>query len=61
MFPKYAYNETYQGLERRSSSERRRGRDRRNLIRFESYGCDRRYGQTRRQEELFWDRRLDAR
>lgn len=61
MLQKYTYSETYQGLERRASAERRRGRDRRNLIRFESYGCDRRYGQPRRQEEMFWDRRLDPR
>ena len=56
MLTTYTPNETYQGLERRSSSDRRIGRDRRNLIRFESFGSDRRYEKPRRQEELFWNR-----
>jgi hypothetical protein len=59
MLHRYTSSEPYQGLERRSISERRMGRDRRNLIRFESFGCDRRYDQLRRQEERLWDRRLE--
>jgi len=61
MLHKYTSSETYNGLERRSSCERRIGRDRRNLIRFESFGCDRRYGQMRREEELIWGRRFEQR
>jgi hypothetical protein len=43
----------YKGLERRSSSDRRLHNDRRNLVRFESLGSDRRMGLSRREEEFF--------
>ena len=56
MLSGYTSTETYNGLERRANSERRIGQDRRNLIRFESFGIDRREGDTRRKEELFWER-----
>lgn len=44
----------YGGVDRRSISERRRGMDRRNLIRFESLGSDRRNSSYRRQEDVTW-------
>ena len=57
MLSSYTPSETYKGLERRSNSERRMAKDRRNLIRFESFGSDRRADiGPRRQEELFWAR-----
>ena len=61
MLSGYSSIETYKGLERRSNSERRIGKDRRNLIRFESFGSDRREnGGPRRKEELFWERVFDT-
>lgn len=53
-------SQIYNGLERRSSSERRIGRDRRNLYRFESFGSDRRRQSLRRREELLLERMLDS-
>lgn len=47
-------NRAYKGLERRSSFERRCGSDRRDLVRFEALGSDRRLGTTRREEEAYW-------
>lgn len=41
---------------RRIHKERRRSSDRRNLIRFEDLGTDRRVGMTRRREEFYWDK-----
>jgi hypothetical protein len=59
MLSRYTPSESYKGLERRSNNERRMGKDRRNLIRFESFGSDRRADiGPRRQEELFWKRAL---
>jgi len=43
----------YKGLERRSSGERRDHVDRRNLVRFESIGSDRREDESRRDEDLY--------
>jgi len=43
----------YKGLDRRSSSERRDHLDRRNLVRFESIGSDRREDDPRREEDLY--------
>ena len=60
MLSRYSSRNRYKGLERRSHSERRIGRDRRNLIRFECYGSDRRAGYPRRGEEMFWHRALDS-
>ena len=42
----------YRGLDRRSSSERRDHLERRNLVRFESLGSERREGESRRDEDL---------
>ncbi len=44
----------YTGIDRRSRSERRHGMDRRNLIRYESLGSDRRVATCRREEDGFW-------
>jgi len=43
----------YKGLDRRSSSDRRDHLDRRNLVRFESIGSDRREDESRRDEDLY--------
>lgn len=45
---------TYKGIDRRATSERRGGVDRRNLIRDESAGNDRRVMPCRRKEDVFW-------
>ncbi|MCW9015150.1 MAG: hypothetical protein OQL06_15390 [Gammaproteobacteria bacterium] len=45
----------YAGLERRSTRERRISRDRRNLMRFDSLGSERRDGLYRRYEDLQWN------
>lgn len=44
----------YPGVERRSISERRDGRDRRNLLRTETTNSDRRLAFYRRKEDEFW-------
>ena len=49
-------DDQYKGLDRRSSTNRRDHFDRRNLVRFESLGSDRRDGgddESRREEDLF--------
>ena len=43
----------YMGLDRRSSVDRRGGLERRNLVRFESIGIDRRVQSYRRKEDVF--------
>ncbi len=43
---------------RRIHKERRRSSDRRNLIRFEDLGIDRRAGMTRRKDEFYWDEEI---
>ena len=40
-------------IDRRTNHKRRSHSDRRNLVRFESLGSDRRMGLCRRQEEFF--------
>lgn len=45
----------YAGLDRRGRFERRDGMDRRNLIRYEAFGSDRRVEQQqRRLEDAVW-------
>lgn len=44
----------YGGIDRRSSSDRRAMFERRNLIRYESVGSNRRVDQIRRKEDMFW-------
>ena len=45
-------NTEYKGLDRRSSADRRDHLERRNLVRFETLGSERRLGDCRREEEL---------
>lgn len=45
-------NTPYKGLDRRSNMDRRGQIERRNLVRFETSGSDRRMGGSRRNEEL---------
>jgi len=47
-------NRLYAGVDRRSSSERRIGRERRNLLRIETTNNDRRMEMCRRKEDAFW-------
>ena len=47
-------NEVYSGIERRASIERRSHADRRNLMRYESLGSNRRVKTYRRKEDGFW-------
>lgn len=47
-------SKAYAGINRRSSAERRKVSDRRNLIRYESIGCDRRVQALRRIEDAYW-------
>jgi hypothetical protein len=51
MFYKLIPGKCYKGPERRNPDERRRLFDRRNLVRFDSFGSDRRLGLPRRREE----------
>lgn len=44
----------YTGIDRRASSERRGSMDRRNLVRYESVGSERREQIYRRKEDAFW-------
>lgn len=44
----------YQGLDRRSCCERRSGVERRNLVRYEALGSDRRERLLRRKEDKLW-------
>jgi len=46
----------YAGVNRRSAAERRKVSDRRNLIRYESIGSDRRAQALRRDEDAYWIR-----
>ena len=43
---------------RRSEKDRRAANDRRNLIRFEDLGNERRAGLQRRDEEFYWEMRV---
>jgi len=52
MASKMSIGTPYKGLDRRSNGNRRDHPDRRNLVRFESLGSDRRQGDCRRDEEL---------
>lgn len=47
-------NAAYQGLDRRSSCDRRNGGERRNLVRYEALGSDRRERVLRRREDMLW-------
>lgn len=47
-------SEAYGGVDRRASMERRRHADRRNLVRYESIGSNRRAQDCRRKEDAFW-------
>ena len=47
-------NKAYAGIDRRALMERREGVDRRNLIRYETVGSDRRLQSYRRKEDDFW-------
>lgn len=44
----------YQGLDRRSSFDRRNGGERRNLLRYESLASERRERMLRRREDVLW-------
>lgn len=44
----------YQGLDRRSCCDRRNGGERRNLVRYEALGSDRRERVLRRREDMLW-------
>jgi len=44
----------YHGLDRRSSCDRRSGGERRNLLRFEALGSERRERMLRRREDKLW-------
>ncbi len=44
----------YTGVDRRNRMDRRSGLERRNLVRFESIGTDRRVQSYRRQEDSYW-------
>jgi len=46
---------TYKGVDRRGSMERRSGQDRRNLMRYEAVGSERRNQDCRRKEDFFWN------
>ena len=48
----------YAGIDRRSRFERRRGMDRRNLVRYESVGSDRRAEPFRRAEDAAWSSKM---
>ena len=58
MTSRHVSRRSYSGLERRSILDRRRGADRRNLVRFEALGSERRIGLYRRYEDLQWDKHL---
>ncbi len=47
-------NKAYTGVDRRSMANRRGGSERRNLVRYESIGSDRRMTSYRRREDAFW-------
>jgi hypothetical protein len=47
--------EEYKGPDRRSKEERRKGHDRRDMIRFEPGKEDRRSGKDRRKMKSVWD------
>jgi hypothetical protein len=44
----------YRGLERRSSCDRRIDGERRNLVRYDALGSDRRERMLRRREDMLW-------
>lgn len=48
----------YAGIDRRGNFERRVGVDRRNLVRYESIGSDRRNKSFRRSEDLAWSSKM---
>lgn len=47
-------NKAYTGIDRRTMADRRNGSERRNLVRYESIGSDRRMTSYRRREDAFW-------
>ena len=47
-------SDAYAGVDRRASLERRNHADRRNLVRYESLGCNRRAQVYRRKEDESW-------
>lgn len=51
-------SKAYAGIERRGSCERRNGMDRRNLVRYESIGSDRRVIHLRRSEDAAWSDKM---
>ena len=51
-------NKPYGGIERRGNFERRSGADRRNLVRYEAIGSDRRLTQHRRTEDAVWSSKM---
>lgn len=48
----------YAGIDRRGNFERRSGVDRRNLVRYESIGSDRRLTPHRRTEDAIWSSKM---
>jgi len=48
----------YGGIDRRGNFERRSGADRRNLVRYEAIGSDRRLTQHRRAEDAVWSSKM---
>ena len=51
-------SDQWDGIERRVNRERRLLLDRRNLIRFESLGSDRRSGLPRRKDDIYWQKSI---
>ncbi len=50
---KQSIGDVYMGVDRRQCSERRRGIERRDLVRFDSLGSERRVLNHRRKEDTF--------
>lgn len=48
----------YAGIDRRGNFERRGGVDRRNLVRYESIGSERRLTPHRRTEDAIWSSKM---
>lgn len=49
-------SKAYKGLERRAITKRRIGVERRNLVRYEAIGSNRRIHSIRRKEDTFWQK-----
>lgn len=56
--PPLVRSNPYTGIDRRGNFERRLGADRRNLVRYESIGSDRRNKSFRRSEDVAWSSKM---